>query len=138
MVETAIAFLEQYAWEIATITLAPLVGFIVARYAKVFIGEKPKTTRRKILMTTNAFATGMFAFWTWPGSPSQEALKVGVLLSMLGPFIVWIWFSAAAKWSPKSVSAISGVEQNENWHDMTYFNMFANKTQMKDKKDEDV
>ena len=135
MLDAIIPFLEQHAWEIATITLAPLVGFIVARYTKIFIADQPKPTRRKWLMSANAFATGMFAFWTWPGSSMEESLKVAVLISMLGPLIVWIWFSAAAKWSPKSVSAISGTKENENWHDMTYFNMFAPKVE---KKDEDV
>jgi hypothetical protein len=124
MLDTLTELVQQHTWEVVTITLSPLVGFIVAKYVKHFIKEKTeKSLRTKILMGTNAFVTGMAAFWTWPGG-INESLKVAMLLAMLGPFIVWLWFNLAARWAPKTVTTIAGVEKNENWQDMTYFNMF--------------
>jgi cytosine/uracil/thiamine/allantoin permease len=121
MLDSIIPYLEQHAWEIATISIAPLIGFIIAdAFKRWFIQEKPKKIRRKILMLINAFVTGMFAFWTWPGS-LESAIKVSVCLAMVGPFIVWVWFSAASKWSPKTISALSGVDVNDDWQDITYF-----------------
>lgn len=121
MLDSVIPYIEQHAWEIATISTAPLVGFMIANTIKRwFIQQKPQSVRRKILMLINAFATGMFAFWTWPGT-FEDAIKVSVILAMLGPIIVWIWFSAASKWSPKTVSALSGIDDDDDWQDMTYF-----------------
>lgn len=124
MLESIIALLQEHTWEIATISLAPLMGFIVAQYLKAFIKEKCKAARTKILITSNAIVTGMSAFWTWPGG-FEDSLKVSILLAMLGPFIVWLWFTLASRWAPKSISALSS--DNEDWQNMTYFNMFKKK-----------
>ncbi len=136
MLETVLAFFHAHAWEIATVGLAPVAGFVTAHYIRSFLKKKEssRAKRRKILMSINGICTAVIAYWLWPGD-FEDSIKIAVLLAIIGPLIVWAWFAAAYKWAPKQVSAISGTEEN-NWSDITYFSMFPSKTESK--KDEDI
>lgn len=51
--------------------------------------------------------TAILAAWLWNGSLDERA-KIGVLIGIVQPIIVWCWFKAAHKFAPEQAKSLGG------------------------------
>jgi hypothetical protein len=95
----------EYFWHILALAIAPLLGFIVGQYYKANLRDRQITQPSVYVSLLNGVVSGGFAFWFWPTSDINEAAKIGAMITILSPIIVWAWFTIAKRWAPKQIEA---------------------------------
>lgn len=110
MLEYISNFIVNYWWHMLAVLIAPLLGFIAGQWFKALWrnvrGHKPSSWTTG---SFNAWISGAFAFWFWPGS-LEESAKIGLAVGMSSPIIVWVWFMVAARYAPKQVAQLKGTD----------------------------
>lgn len=97
-------FIVQYWWQILSVGISPLAGFALAQHFKVSQSVKPSASRIALVA---GFATAVLATMLWPAGWVESA-KIGVLIGVVQPFIVFVWFSLAHKFAPEQAARLTG------------------------------
>ena len=100
-------YIESHLWELITICVSPLLGFILAQYYKNYLRNLNKPIILAKIALLNGFSTAALAAWFWPGS-FDESVKLGVILGITAPLIVWVYFVIASRWAPKQIDQFKG------------------------------
>lgn len=101
-----------YWWHGLAVLISPLAGFMVGQFHKTT--KKPKPRAHEIALVAG-IATTVLTTWLWPGT-LNESLKVGVLVGIVQPIIVWAWFAVAKRFAPQQAAMLAG-----NGDDLTIF-----------------
>ena len=91
----------KYFWQILAIGIAPVFGFALAQKVKRALRRKPSGF---VIAQIAGIATALFATAAWwkASRDVEGAILIGVLIGVLQPIVIWIWFQVAKRFAPES------------------------------------